>query len=485
MIVVNREEMIEFENYTMDILKIDNIKLMEKVASNLAKDFLKRVKPNINTSITIISGIGNNGADALALALKLREKGYITRIYIIGSLIRASNAFNYYYNLNDKIINISSLLEVEENKSKIIESDFIIDGIFGIGLNKEIKGYRDNLIKYINYSKALVYSIDIPSGIDSFSGKALGRAIKADYTGVIGYYKIGNIINDALDFHGLIELINIELIEKYKTNKLFIDALKYNLNLPNRKNNSNKYNYGLGLFIGGRDSMMGSIQMAAYSGLKTGLGVAVILSSNNDYYTQFYPEVILDTNKFGKIKNYLDKANIAVFGPGLEENNKDNLIILEYLIKRNIPILIDATGLKYLDLDKDYSNNKIILTPHLGEISKLLNVSSKTIAKNPLKYIDVLTEKGFNVILKGPGLVIANKERTIFLQAKNPGLATAGTGDILSGIISAYLNDFDLIDAMLLGVITHSKAADLARNKYGIRSLVASNIIEFIHEVLQ
>ncbi|MCK5731988.1 MAG: NAD(P)H-hydrate dehydratase, partial [Tenericutes bacterium] len=395
-------------------------------------------------------------------------------------------SFMHYYDIVGKITNISNLDELESRQFDIIESDYIIDGIFGIGLQKNITGYRSELCNSINNSDTIVYSVDIPSGINPENGAILGNAIKANYTGIVGFIKLGNILDDALDYHGDNLLLDIGIIQEYPVNRNFIDINAFNIDLPKRRNNSNKYTFGLGVFIGGRKSMMGSIQMSAYAGLKTGLGLAVVLSDLKDNnFTQFYPEVIMQDNDGEEANLLVKKASSVVFGPGISIDFDNHKKVLNYLLESDTPVVIDASGFKYLDISKKHKNKNIVLTPHIGELSSMFGVSAGDIHQDPFKYIDQLTNKGYNVILKGPSTIIANKERVRFIQAKNPGLATAGSGDVLSGNIAAYLANVDVFDAMVLGVITHSKAGALARNQYGEVSLTASNIIEFIYKVIK
>jgi len=485
-IICNVREMKEFELHTRESLGISEIELMSRAGSKLVKDFIERVKPNSKNNITIFAGTGNNGGDALVMAIELLKIGYKPDIFVVGDTPKATDSFMHYYDLAGKINIISNASELEFYQEDITNSDIIIDGILGIGITREVTGYRSDLIKYINDSDTVVYSIDMPSGLNPENGIVLGIAVEATYTGIVGFYKLGNLLHDALDYHGDSKVLDIGIIQKYPLNRSYIDINDYDLNLLRRKHNSNKYTFGLGVYVGGRKSMMGSIQMSAMSGLKTGLGIAVVLSDLKDnIFTQFYPEIIVENNVGEDVMRLLNKAACVVFGPGISVNNKDHREILNYLLDSNIPLLIDATGFKYLDLTKKYKNKNIVLTPHVGELARMLAVKTEDINKDSYKYIKKLTNKGFNVILKGQCTIIATKDRVRYLQARNPGLGTAGSGDVLSGIVGAYLATNDVFNAMVSGVVTHSRAGLIAKDNYGEISLVASNIIDSIHQVLK
>lgn len=485
MIVLNQTEMAEFDDYTLKSLNISEIDLMKKAGEALTLDFLSRVKPLKSSIISIFSGVGNNGGDALVMLALLKSAGYSVNLYIVGDLEKASEAFRYFYSKVENVLFIDDLDSTYQTQNKVYESEYIIDGIFGNGLIREVKGYRKDLFEYINSSKSIVYSIDLPSGINPNNGKILGTSIKANYTGVLGFYKIGNLINDALDYHGKIKVLDIGIVQKFPIYRKLIDVSEYKLKFNQRKHNSNKYTNGFTLFIGGKKSMMGSIQMSAISGMKSGLGIAIIISDLSGNFTQLYPELII-VDKFDEVvTNYLEKSNSIVFGPGLEKNDEIYKDILGSIINSDKKIVIDASGLKYINVKKKVNNPNVILTPHIGELANMFGLKSEEITNDPLKYIGKLTDLGYNVLLKGPCTILANKNQIKFIQAKNKGLATAGSGDVLAGIIGAMSIDLDALDAMEQSVIIHSRASYLAKDKYGERSLLASNIIEFLSEVIK
>ncbi len=485
MIVLNPNEMQEFDRFTLESLKINETDLMQKAGSALTKDFLSRAKPSKKACLSIFAGIGNNGGDALVMAIELKKVGFNPNVFVVGNILKASEAFKYFLDLTKEIKTIDHIEALQLMQTTISKSDYIIDGIFGNGLTREVSGFRKTLFDYINQSKTIVYSIDFPSGISPINGKVLGKAIKANYTGVVGFYKLGNLLNDAIDYHGDIKLLDIDIVQKKSINKVYIDLEKYNIKKIKRLHNSNKYTYGLTVFIGGRASMTGSIQMSAISGLKSGIGLAVVISDIKKGFTQFYPELIVVDKGSESVLSYIKKADTIVFGPGLELNDEFYKTIIQEAINCNKKIVVDASGLTYLDYENPSNNPNILLTPHVGELAKIFHKKSEEIINDPLFYINKLTKLNYNVLLKGPCTIVSNGDKTIFMQAKNPGLATAGSGDVLSGIIGANLVSNSPLKAMELAVAIHSKASNLAKEKYGETSLIASNIIEFLHEALR
>ncbi len=483
--VLKVEEMRDFDKNTLVSLGIQETELMHRAGIKLAEDFLNRLKPKSTDIIGLLVGKGNNGGDALVMNSILMAKGYFTQVFIIGDVEKSSDAFTHYFNKTKVYFKVNSVKDFYKYKEKLNEIKIFVDGIFGLGLSKDITGYRKELINHVNETKAIIYSIDIPSGINPETGIMMESAIKADFTGVIGSYKLGNLLNDALDSHGEVKLLDIGIIKQYEVNRKYINMNDYTLPEYHLDNNTHKYARGLGLFIGGQKTMMGSIQMSAISGMKTGLGIVYVISDSSDNFTKYYPEIVFIDLKSSDIKLVLEKAKVVVFGPGIEINRSLYQELFNIITEMNLPVIIDASGLSYIDLNEKYKNPNIILTPHSGELANIFNVSSSDINLNPLNYINKLTEKGFNVILKGQTTIIASNNETVFLQAKNPGLATAGSGDVLSGILAGSLFDKSILYGMINGVVIHSRAGGFARAQYGIRSMTATDIINSIYKVFK
>jgi len=482
--VVSAKQMRLFEEHTMKVKSCTGIDLMKNAGMALTIDFLKRANPKKDSLITIVAGVGNNGGDALTVAIELRKLGYSPNVFVVGSLSNTSDAFMHYFDKVGYVEIIDSSNSLEKNQEKLFESDYIIEGIFGIGLTRPITEYREQLIKYINESDTMVYSIDIPSGINPDNGLILGIAIKANFTGVVGFYKVGNLINDAMDYHGEMRLLDIDIIEETPFKSKFVEIGKYHLFLKKRFHNSHKYNYGLGVFIGGSKSMMGSIQMSAMAGLKSGLGIIKILTDQSDF-TQFYPELIINPNLGNDSIPELEKANVVIFGPGIKKNITNHKILLDYLLEKDIPLIIDGSGFLYIE-PKSYKNKNIILTPHLGELAKFLKVKQAEILKSPLRYIKKITDLGFHILLKGPCNIIASNGEICFIQVNHTGLATAGSGDVLSGIISGMIaNNNNILKALTDSVFIQQSSADYAKKIYGETSMLATDILNNIHKVLK
>lgn len=464
------EEIRKIEEITCKERSICATDLMYQAGYVLTKDFLSRVMPDVFAEILVIANIGSNGGDALAVFQELKKLGYNVVLSVVGDVEKSKETFKYYYEKLDKDTKIITLENIEK---AIASAKYIIDGIFGIGLKKDVSGRLGELIKLINKSKKICYAIDIPSGINPDSGEVMGVALECKYTGVIGNFKLGNFLNDALDYSGEMQLLDIGLLEGYSD----IYYLDYNdIDVSKiRKHNSHKYDYGKVAFIGS-SQMPGAINLAAMAALKSGIGLAEVFY--DEEIVRYNPEIIYhDLEEYSNIEGY----DVYVFGPGINDTKKLYQNAINQLLKEKHKLIVDAGGLKYLNIQDSFEN--LIITPHLGELSQMLELDKTIVKKDPIKYLRKLAQNGIVCLLKGATTIIQEKRYTYLMQAKNTGLATAGTGDVLSGIISAFLVDETLVNAAVKGTTVHMIAADYARAKRGEVSMVATDVVDSLYKV--
>ncbi|MFP4479101.1 MAG: NAD(P)H-hydrate dehydratase [Candidatus Izemoplasmatales bacterium] len=478
--VLSIKEMREIEALTLKELKMSDNDLMQHAGQELTKDFIERAKPEIRDVITVVSSVGNNGGDGLVMFLELLKLGYKPKMLVIGSVDNASKSFNHYFHQVTQETKV--IFHTKDNdldvQRLLISSKYIVDGIFGAGLSRPVEGKYLDLIRYINGLEKIIYSIDIPSGIHPGNGLLFNEAIKASYTGVIGFYKYGNILNDALDYHGDIKVLDIGLVKKQDTVVKLIQDSDFSIEPKKRIHNSYKYQYGLGYFIGGSKTMPGSINLSVLAALRSGQGIGYVFQENPvaKHLEVIYEDIHQDID--------FSRPDSIVFGPGLTPNNEHYQKLYDKINESDIKTVIDAGGLKYFDLEH-VKNPNLILTPHEKEFSDLFSVKVNEVEQDLFAYVKQIVDKGITLILKGQTNVIANKKHIYLYQAKNPGLATAGSGDVLTGIISSYLIDNSPLSASIKGVLLHSKAAKAARETYGEVSMIASDIINHIYKVLK
>lgn len=491
--VITTQEASEIDQKTRETLGCTALDLIRKAGEALEKAFLDHFRPRRDERIGIFSGSGHNGADALVLGELLFKKGYDVSFVVLseGEKLKPENReiISEIEESGGKILRFHEESHMGEIKSLIGKSDYVIDGIFGTGLKNEVTGFLRMVIEALSEARNL-FSIDIPSGISGDSGLALGAAVRADYTAVIEHYKVGNLLNQAADHHGKKEIIKIGLMDA-QSNRDYLSEESI-LPLPKRKNHTHKYDYGNLLIIGGSPEMTGAPVLAALAALRTGAGLATVALPKEalPYLKQLPPEIMARYyGDFSEFHPFLEKKNACAFGPGLGKKNPFSEAILGELIETGLPTVIDADGINYL---KKFSEEgakfpNVVMTPHLGELAQFLGSRPAELEKRSLEVLEELAERHeCTVVLKGPCTLIANKNEVWFVDAPNPGLATAGSGDVLTGVIVSLLGQgFPLLEAAKTGVYLHALAGRLAKEKYGEAGLIAGDIIAFLPEAIK
>lgn len=420
------------------------------------------------TRVIIIAGPGHNGEDAEVIFELLRQKYSSVKGFAIGKTRQTMEP-------------ISS-----ENWSHFLEalstSDVVIDGIFGIGLSRRVEGIYQDVIQAINHSNCKIVSIDLPSGMDADNGLVQGIAVKADLVGVVGVLKPGNLLQDALDYAKRFRLIDVGYVTENFPKREWIE--KVPLTLPNRIHHSHKYTYGSVLTIGGSVGYYGSVQLAGMAALRTGAGLSMVAirEEEQSWFHQLYPEIIYPIYQNGNIDELLIKKDSIVFGPGIL---KPSLFheAWQSILQANLPVVVDAGAIGFIS--SGMIPEQMVCTPHLGELASLLHRSTKEVQTNLLECVNEVRTKGVFVI-KGPVTIIANSQGIKFIQSGNPGLATAGSGDVLTGIIAGLMaQGLSPIASAIQGVAIHGDAANRCREHRGEASMVASDLLEFIPEVIK
>lgn len=498
--VVTSDEMQEIDRKTIIEWGISGSVLMERAGLAVAQK-IKQIYHH--KKILVFSGSGNNGGDGMVVARILKSEGYDVKVILTSDAKKIRGDALTQYKIATKFdIPFFNSEYFLENHEKLLSQDIVIvDAIFGTGLSKEITGEIAEIIKLINKSCLPVISIDMPSGISSNTGQIYGISIKADCTVTFGLPKRGQFLYPGAEFTGKLfiedigfpkelvesDLLNVELVEKDKVSRL----------IPERKKYSHKGDYGHVLLLAGSRGKTGAALMSAKACLRTGAGLVTIGIPErlSDIFQQRVTEemtLILPDNGDGtlsekaldKIMDFAEKsADLIAIGPGLGVNNSIRKIVNELILKSKIPLIIDADGLNSIsnpEIVLKKAESEIVLTPHPGEMSYLVNLSVTDIEKDRInKAISFASETGANIVLKGTPTIIASPEKKAYINPTgNPGMATAGSGDVLTGIISGFAaQKISVLDSCILGVYLHGLAGDIAAKKMGMHSLIASDII--------
>ncbi|MCF8338305.1 MAG: NAD(P)H-hydrate dehydratase [Bacteroidales bacterium] len=484
----------EADQYTIENEPIASIDLMERASKRIAE----WIELNIKTDrrINIVSGPGNNGGDGLALARKLSDQDYDVNVFLLNpkGTLSEDNKKNYDRLKGYKDVILTEIKE--QNDIPGIKSEEVyIDAIFGSGLDRKVTGLMADVINQLNDSSADVISIDAPSGlfIDRSNAENKGAIMKATHTLTFQFPKLAFMFSDNSVYTGSWETIPIDLhpdfIQQVETNHFFLESADIKKVIKGRKKFSHKGNFGHALLIAGKYSSMGAAVLAARSCLRTGAGLLTshVPGWGYNIIQNTVPEALTsidESNKsFTEVPELSHYQAIGI-GPGIG-TAKETQDALKLLIQNaSLPILFDADALNILGENKTWISfvpKNSIFTPHPKEFERIAGKSSDAFERLEQQR-QFSIKYGVYVILKGAHTSISCPDGTVYFNSTgNPGMATAGSGDVLTGIILGLISqNYTPRDACIIGVYLHGLAGDNAALEQGWESLIASDIISHL-----
>jgi ADP-dependent NAD(P)H-hydrate dehydratase / NAD(P)H-hydrate epimerase len=484
----------QLDQLTIKAKDISSYDLMRFASERMVEYIIESQLISKDHTIFIVCGTGNNGGDGLVIYELLKRRGFDVKATIIDQqerfTLEVSQQINHIQSLSMDVHRLN-LKTIPSFNEMINQSDIVIDALLGIGVSRQCDLLYCEIIEMINHSSTTVISVDIPSGLNANNGLIMGACVDASHTLVIGTYKYGNLIADARDVSGDMHMIDIGLImDEAIKNRTYLKQPEH-IHAQKRKHHTHKYHYGHVLVVGGSPAMMGSIGLTSLGALRSGAGL-VSVATYGDYGKHFRGlplEVMTLTYQDEKsFEQLLMKKSVVVYGMGVSKN-KQHIDVLKQIFEAQIPSVIDADGLTHLskiDLS-DYQDKQLVLTPHMKELSTLLHIPMEQLVLDPLTYVEAFVKStNLVIVLKGPCTIIVSDKKTVFTHVGNPGLATAGTGDVLSGVIGCMLAQMDdRFYATLVALEIFGAAANLAKDKVGETSMIASDVVEALPDVLK
>ncbi|RZN84074.1 MAG: NAD(P)H-hydrate dehydratase [Winogradskyella sp.] len=493
--VFSKEQIYEGDKITEERQKLPPSELMERAGLQIFNWMHMRMQ-GAQVPIHIFCGIGNNGGDGLVLARHLITHGYNVETYVVNCGNSRSKDFLTSY---DKVKEVTKkwpqLLKCESDFPEIYKDDIIVDAIFGIGLNRSIEDWIKALFHHFKASEAFTLSVDIPSGL--YTDKPVedvNGLVKANYTLSFQSPKLVFFLPETADYTMQWEVIDIGIDRDYlMTTETEFELISKNEVLPMytpRTKFSHKGNFGHGLIIGGSYGKVGAVQLATRSLLASGAGMATAYVPECGYIPlqTSLPEamVITDTN-YKTITDISFDISPSAIGIGVGTGTDATTVkAYEAFLKNNkAPLVIDADAINMLSENKKLLKlvpENSILTPHLIELERLIGKWSNDFEK--LEKASVFSSK-YKVILviKGAHTITVYGQKKFINVTGNPGMATAGSGDVLTGVITGLLcQNYLPIEATLFGIYLHGRAGDLAVEEFGYQSLLAGNIIDYLGE---
>ena len=494
------------QSYSIDKISIENYKISQELlmtaAANSIVKHIEKYSSFINKKprILIICGKGNNGGDAICAANILIRKGFDLHVHFLIEKKEIRSLSKKYYIEYVKVSNqISFGAELKKNNG----FDLLIDGIMGIGFRGTLNNNLIDWIKWINNSNMYIISVDIPSGLNADNGLTSPVAVKANKTITFGYSKIGLHIADGKDYSGDLVIEDIGFPDDVLDNineiecKIFKSKDVENI-LFKVPSNTYKQDRGKVLIIAGSRGMTGAAFLSTYGALRTGAGVTITVcpsSLSNIFEKNIIEGMTLsceDNNKgYLSIDNYdaimekVDWADSLVIGPGIGLADETTSLIVKLINSIDKPIVLDADGLAcFNQLNKPLDN--LIITPHLGEFSRIIKKEKSEVVNNFIHLV-----KDFIKVFDGVALIkhvpccVAYQNKISFNSKGNSGLSTAGSGDVLSGMIGSFVaQGISYFNASRLSSFFHGMAADILIKDVGYRGLISSDLPLSIAQVI-
>ncbi len=492
--ILNSAEMQQCDANTMETFHMPSAVLMERAALAAVSEIVTQY-PDPAARILLVCGTGNNGGDGLAMARLLFLRGYTVQIFFPGneekcsveaarqlSIVRAYGiAFTTQYPAED--------------------FDVIVDALFGIGLSRDIGGIYRDVVAWMNGKKGWKVAVDIASGVSADDGRIMGIAFSADLTATFGFTKIGQLLYPGAEYTGKLTVEDIGIDEKSLLDErpgvCRPEVTDLSL-LPKRRDDSNKGTYGKLLIFAGSRNMAGAAVSSAKAACRTGAGLVKVVSDsvNREIIQTLVPEAILsvydaETDMEAFVKEQTGWADAVVLGPGIGRSAQAERMVKSALSEIRVPCLLDADALNILAEHPDWlagAQAALVVTPHLGEMARLIRKPVAEIKSSLLETAGAFADRyDVTVVLKDARTVIACPGRQFYINTTgNHGMATAGSGDILTGVIGALLGQaVPTEQAAFLGVMIHGMAGDAAAAETGRTSLIASDLIEGICRVLR
>lgn len=479
--VYTAEESRELDRLAIQSLGIPSFTLMQR-AGQFAFDCLISEWPKTR-SMHVVAGSGNNAGDGFIVASLAHRAGLKVTVQSVGSVDRLTgDAQKAYLLLADQDITVSQDFE---------PADVIVDALLGTGAENTLREPYQTVIGQINSTGNNVIALDVPTGINASTGGLLtDNPVRAKVTCSFVCPKIGTLTGPGIDYSGKLCISDLSLPQEIYKSGSGIPVLEASRNViskPKHKLTAHKYNKGCVLVVGGDHSMGGAVILAAEAAQKTGAGLVRVLTRKEHLAPLLArcPEcIVADYDDDTDLAMHLAKADVIALGPGLGTSSWSESIFQEVTRTQPKKLVIDADALRLLKHSRSFDLNHAILTPHTGEAAHMLDSDSKTVNQDRPTVAKQLSKTyACTALLKGAGSLIAKKGKIKYLSTfANPALATAGSGDVLTGLIAgSYLHTENPVEATQVGMLLHQNACIHAEKLAEQRVLLARDLVTNIH----
>lgn len=491
----------ELDKFTIENEPVASIDLMERAAKAIVR--VLREEWDNRTPFVVFAGPGNNGGDALAVARLMAEAGYKVTAFLFNVNGKLSDdcATNKQKAMECKRIKAFTEVVVDFDPPELTAETVVIDGLFGAGLNKTLAGGFASLVKYINQSPAKVVSIDLPSGLMTEDNTHYVKAhiVRADLTLTLQQKKLAMFFEDNQQFLGRLRVLDIrlnpEFIAQTDTKYQVLEEADVRSRMLKRGDFVSKRLMGHALIVAGSYGMAGAAVLAGRACMRSGVGKLTVCTPRRNYDVMqiSLPEAILSTGKedyFFTEPLDTEHYDAVGMGPGLGQHEDTAIALISQIRRTQCPMVIDADALNILASHKAWMQQlpqNLILTPHVGEFDRLGNGGSEGDYDRLSKALDLAQHLQAYILLKGHfSALCLPTGKVYFNPTGNAGMATAGSGDVLTGIITGLLaRGYNREDACIVGMYLHGLAGDLAAKQLGKESLMAGDIVSYLPQAFE
>ena len=486
--ILSSKQIKELDAHTILHEPISSIDLMERASEAFVNWFtIQFAAPR---KIGIICGTGNNGGDGLAIARLLSELNYPVKIWIVRGTAPTTEDFKINFERIKGKLDMYDIVTASD-QGLFSDRDIVIDAIFGSGLSRPVEGIYEQAINCVNNSNAIKIAVDVPSGLFADQPSS-GKIVKADYTISFQLPKLAFLLPENNSYVGDWKIVDIGLsrdfLKSADTSYFYLTRKDVKEKIRKREKFDHKGTYGHALLIAGSFGKMGASVLSARACLRAGVGLltAHIPKSGYNIIQTSVPEAMASIDEdelFFSSELKLEQFASIGIGPGLGQS-KETVNAFFKILKQGRPLVIDADGLNILSSNPELIKlipQGSILTPHPKEFERLVG-SWKNDFERLEKQIEISSETKSVVILKGAHSSIATPDGKVYFNSTgNPGLATGGSGDVLTGILTGLLaQGYSAMDAAIIGVYLHGLSGDFAAREKGQHSLIASDLIDFL-----
>ncbi|MEQ8200468.1 MAG: NAD(P)H-hydrate dehydratase [Syntrophomonadaceae bacterium] len=509
--LVKADEMKAIDRRASQEYMIPSLLLMENAGLRVIEAIRTILGELSRSRVVILAGKGNNGGDGLVTGRHLVNSGAVVDLFLLGDSAALTPDARVNYDIVNKMgIPVQPLTKDQHLPAltaALLQADLVVDAIYGIGFRGTLDDFETAVVDLLNHSRIPVLAVDIASGVEADTGRVHGAAVQADYTVALALPKLGQITAPGSQYTGQLSVADIsipgQLLEDAALKMNLTDAAMVKRWLTPRAADTHKGTYGHVLVVGGSAGMTGAVTMTACAALRSGAGlvtaalpktlVPILDVTVMEVMSRALPETSqcsISIEALPAIENLLGTCSVCAVGPGMSRYREANAIVRYILENSGVPVLIDADGINALESDPEVLRDRqvpVVITPHPRELARLTGLSVEEIQHNRIEIASRYAAKwGITIVLKGHHTVVACPAGEIYINGSgNPGMATAGSGDVLSGIIAGLIaQGLKTQRAAAAGVYIHGRAGDQAAAELGQRGMIAGDLIDYLPDAL-